>query len=56
MPETKKIDPALLDHLRAIVGPAGYIDDPADMEAYVAEWRGRWKKLANDQPESLATG
>jgi hypothetical protein len=32
MPETKKIDPALLDRLRAIVGPAGHIDDPADME------------------------
>ena len=43
MPETKKIDPALLDRLRAIVGPAGYIDDPADMEAYVAEWRGRYR-------------
>jgi FAD/FMN-containing dehydrogenase len=43
MPETKKIDPALLDRLRAIVGPAGHIDDPADMEAYVAEWRGRYR-------------
>ena len=41
MPETKKIDPALLDRLRAIVGPAGHIDDPADMEPYVAEWRGQ---------------
>lgn len=43
MPETKKIDPALLDRLRAIVGPAGHIDDPADMEPYVAEWRGRYR-------------
>ncbi|MGF7208775.1 FAD/FMN-containing dehydrogenase [Skermanella aerolata] len=43
MPETKKIDPALLDRLRAIVGPSGHIDDPADMESYVAEWRGRYR-------------
>jgi FAD/FMN-containing dehydrogenase len=43
MPEAKKIDPALLDRLRAIVGPSGHIDDPADMEAYVAEWRGRYR-------------
>jgi FAD/FMN-containing dehydrogenase len=43
MPETNKIDPALLDRLRAIVGPAGHIDDPADMESYVAEWRGRYR-------------
>lgn len=43
MPETKKIDPALLDRLRAIVGPSGHIDDPADMEPYVAEWRGRYR-------------
>jgi len=43
MPETKKIDPAVLDRLRAFVGPAGHIDDPADMEAYVAEWRGRYR-------------
>jgi FAD/FMN-containing dehydrogenase len=42
-PETKTIDPALLDRLRAIVGPAGHIDDPADMEPYVAEWRGRYR-------------
>ena len=43
MPEAKKIDPALLDRLRAIVGPSGHIDDPADMEPYVAEWRGRYR-------------
>ncbi|HYI70328.1 MAG TPA: FAD-binding oxidoreductase [Skermanella sp.] len=43
MPETKKIDPTLLDRLRAIVGPSGHIDDPADMEPYVAEWRGRYR-------------
>jgi FAD/FMN-containing dehydrogenase len=43
MPETKTIDPALLDRLRAIVGPSGHIDDPADMEPYVAEWRGRYR-------------
>jgi FAD/FMN-containing dehydrogenase len=43
MPETNKIEPALLDRLRAIVGPTGYIDEPSDMEPYVAEWRGRYR-------------
>jgi FAD/FMN-containing dehydrogenase len=43
MPETNKIDAALLDRLRAIVGPTGYIDEPSDMEPYVAEWRGRYR-------------
>ncbi|KJB92161.1 D-2-hydroxyacid dehydrogenase [Skermanella aerolata KACC 11604] len=26
-----------------MVGPSGHIDDPADMEPYVAEWRGRYR-------------
>jgi FAD/FMN-containing dehydrogenase len=43
MPETNKIEPALLDRLRAIVGPTGYIDEPSDIEPYVAEWRGRYR-------------
>ncbi len=37
------IDAAFLDRLRSIVGPAGHIDTPGDMEPYVAEWRGRYR-------------
>lgn len=37
------IDAAFLDRLRSIVGPAGHIDAPGDMEPYVAEWRGRYR-------------
>jgi FAD/FMN-containing dehydrogenase len=37
------IDASFLDHLRGIVGPSGHIDEPGDMEPYVAEWRGRYR-------------
>lgn len=33
----------ILDRLKAIVGPAGYIDDPADMEPYCVSWRDGWR-------------
>ena len=34
--------PELLDHLKAVVGPKGFLDDPADMAPYLSEWRGRF--------------
>ena len=33
---------AVLDRLKAIVGPAGAIDDPAEMAPYVTEWRDKF--------------
>jgi FAD/FMN-containing dehydrogenase len=33
------ISSAILDRLRAIVGPAGYLDDPADMEPFLTDHR-----------------
>lgn len=37
------MDSAVIDGLKAIVGPAGWIDDPAGMEPYVTEQRGLWR-------------
>ena len=31
-----------LDALKQMLGPGGYIDDPADMAPYLTEWRDRW--------------
>ena len=36
------VPPGLLDRLRFLLGPMGYIDDPAAMTPYVTEWRGLW--------------
>lgn len=36
------VSAALIDELKAITGPTGYIDDPADMAPYVTEWRDKW--------------
>src|SRR5690349_8982834 len=43
MSDTTMIDAGILDRLRSIVGSAGYIDTPPDMEPFVAEWRGRYR-------------
>ncbi len=37
------MDTAVLEGLKAIVGRGGWIDDPAEMEAYVTEERGLWR-------------
>ena len=36
------VSPALIERLRAIVGPAGLIADAADMAPYLVETRGLW--------------
>ena len=38
----RPVPPAVLDELKAIVGPAGYIDNPKDIEPYCKAWRGGW--------------
>jgi FAD/FMN-containing dehydrogenase len=35
--------PAALDRLKALLGPSGYLDRPADMEPHLVEWRGRYR-------------
>jgi len=31
-----------LARIRDLVGPRGWVDDPAEMETHLVEWRGRW--------------
>ncbi len=31
-----------LEALKSLLGPGGFIDDPADMAPYLTEWRDRW--------------
>ena len=31
-----------LDRLKAVVGRAGYLDDPADIAPYCTSWRDNW--------------
>jgi FAD/FMN-containing dehydrogenase len=33
---------AALSRLKAVVGPSGYVDDPADMAAFCTSWRDGW--------------
>ncbi|MGE3624260.1 MAG: FAD-binding oxidoreductase [Bdellovibrionales bacterium] len=34
---------ATLDKIKNVLGPSGYIDDPARMEPFVVAWRGGWR-------------
>ena len=34
--------PELLEQLKAVVGPKGFVDDPTDAAPYLSEWRGRF--------------
>jgi FAD/FMN-containing dehydrogenase len=36
------IEDAVLERLKAVVGEAGYIDDPKDLEGYSKSWRDDW--------------
>ena len=33
----------LLDHLKEVLGPGGWLIDPADVEAYCTSWRDGWQ-------------
>jgi len=37
-----QIAPDILDRLRAVVGPRGFVADPAEMAPYLTEWRDLW--------------
>jgi FAD/FMN-containing dehydrogenase len=43
MPAVDAVPPALLDRLRAVVGPRGVVDDPEAIEPYLREWRGLYR-------------
>src|SRR5437870_11454968 len=32
----------VVERLKAVVGPAGYLDDPADVAPYCKSWRDDW--------------
>lgn len=36
------IAPAILERLKAAVGPAGYLDQASDIEPHCKSWRGNW--------------
>lgn len=36
------LSPTVLERLKSIVGPRGFIDDQADMRPYLVEWRDKW--------------
>jgi D-lactate dehydrogenase (cytochrome) len=37
-----EVAPEILDRLKSIVGPPGYLSDPADIEPHLVEQRGLW--------------
>ena len=37
------IPAAVLDRLKAIAGPAGYLDQPQDIAPFARSWRGNWQ-------------
>ena len=38
----RPLDSATLDRLQKIVGPSGFVDDPAEIAPYLHEWRNRY--------------
>jgi FAD/FMN-containing dehydrogenase len=40
--DARPVPAAVLDRLKAAVGPGGYIDDPAETASYGLPWRGTW--------------
>ena len=36
------VPPAVIERLQAVVGPAGYLDDAADVAPYCKSWRDDW--------------
>ena len=36
------IEDSVLERLKAVAGPGGYIDDPKDLEGYSSSWRDDW--------------
>src|SRR5687768_14643779 len=47
---------ALLDKLASLLGPKGFSEDPADLEPWLTDWRGRYRGRAEAllSPETTA--
>lgn len=43
MTAARPVSPAVVERLKALVGPAGYIDDPAETAPYCRSWRDDWE-------------
>lgn len=43
MTAARPVAPAVIERLKAIVGPSGYLDDPADIAPYCKSWRDDWE-------------
>ena len=39
----RRPDAALLERLKAVVGPKGWLDQPADLAPHLADWRRRFQ-------------
>jgi FAD/FMN-containing dehydrogenase len=39
-PAASKVPESLIDAIKQVVGPKGFIDDPSAMDAYMKDWRG----------------
>jgi FAD/FMN-containing dehydrogenase len=39
---TVPVPPEVIERLKAVVGPSGYLDDPADIEPFCRGWRDDW--------------
>lgn len=39
----RRPDAALLEHLKAVVGPKGWLDQPADLAPHLVDWRRRFQ-------------
>ena len=37
------VSAAVIERLKAAVGPGGYLDQPSDIEPHVRSWRGNWR-------------
>lgn len=35
--------PAVIERLKSVVGPSGWVQDPAQLEPYLTEWRGAYR-------------
>jgi FAD/FMN-containing dehydrogenase len=49
------IDPAFLDRVAALLGPKGFTREPADMEPWLIDWRGRYRGRAAGMASPAST-
>ena len=37
-----EIEPSVIDRMKQVVGPSGFLDDPSDLKGYCTSWRDDW--------------